>query len=188
VSLRQILWLLVVLCVLVAAWQFVRALIVTRRNPPREAGAVASMGGGGGSGGDDGGEDEDFDYAPALRQRPAAPAPAASGEAGQAGAAPSPEAFQLELETRRLQRELAGMQTFVARQHAEIGALQLEIASLRAQLEEAATGASSVSPEYSESLRLAGQGMTADEIAARCGITVAEAELVLSLSRSGSVP
>lgn len=182
-SLRQILWLLVVLCVLVAAWQFVRALIVTRRNPPREAGAAASM-----DGGDDGGEDEDFDYAPALRQRPAAPAPAASGEAGQAGAAPSPEAFQLELETRRLQRELAGMQTFVARQHAEIGALQLEIASLRAQLEEAAAGASSVSPEYSESLRLAGQGMTADEIAARCGITVAEAELVLSLSRSGSVP
>ena len=176
VSLRQLLWLLVVLCVGFAAWQLLRALIVARRTPSRATGAPKAT-----VVDDDGAEDDGFDYAPELRPGPVSPPPVAPQPVPER----SPESFQLELEARHLRREVAELRALVSRQHAEIDALQLEVAGLRTQLEDAGAGASGVSPEYSESLRLAKQGMSAEEIAARCGITVAEAELVLSLARSG---
>ena len=175
-SLRQLLWLLVVSCIGFAAWQLLRALIVARRTPSRAKSAPTA------TVIDDGGAaDDGFDYAPELRPRSVSPPPIAPQ--------PVPERaqdnFQLELEARHLRREVSELRALVSRQHAEIDALQLEIAGLRTQLEDAGAGGSGVSPEYSESLHLAEQGMAAEDIAARCGITVAEAELVLSLARTG---
>ncbi|ENO79423.1 DUF2802 domain-containing protein [Thauera sp. 63] len=182
-SLRQLVWLLVVVCVGFAAWQLLRALIVARRAPPRATSAPAVT-----VVDDEGAEDDGFDYAPELRPRPVTPPPAAPQAASDAVVERSADTFQLELESRHLRREVAELRALVSRQHAEIDALQLEVAGLRTQLEDAGASASGVSPEYSESLRLAEQGMAAEEIAARCGITVAEAELVLSLARSGGAP
>ncbi|MCX7170695.1 MAG: DUF2802 domain-containing protein [Proteobacteria bacterium] len=41
-----------------------------------------------------------------------------------------------------------------------------------------------VSPQYNEAMQLAQRGMAARDIADECGISLGEAELVLSLSRN----
>ena len=206
-SLRQILWGLVVILVLGAAWQFLRALRLGRasmtapqpaptapKSVPKPATnsrseaepAVTPAGKASEVPGDDAAEvdeDEDgFDYAPQLRPISASPAPLPTGVMP---VAPAPEVFQLELELRHLRRELERQQELIALQRAEIVALQSELGGLHLQLADAVVAQPATSPEYSEAMQLAGQGRSAQEIAARCGISVAEAGLVLSLARSG---
>ncbi len=65
---------------------------------------------------------------------------------------------------------------------AEIGRLKAEIASLRAELEEL-RAARRVSPQYAEAMEMAQRGLTAQDVADRLGISLAEAELVHALSR-----
>lgn len=65
---------------------------------------------------------------------------------------------------------------------AEIGRLKAEIASLRTELEEL-RAARRVSPQYAEAMELAQRGLTAQDVADRLGISLAEAELVHALSR-----
>lgn len=180
-SLRSLLWAGVLVLLVLGTWQFLRALAAARTErsaalPPRASAAVLRS-----AAAEDEDEvdeeddgDEDFDYAPELRAdlQPdlnSAPAPpAATG--------PRPEVFQLELENQRLRRELAALQAVIERQHDELRAV-------RAQLDaEARAQAPATSPEYSEALVLAEQGLDADAIAGRCGISLAEAELVLSLA------
>ena len=67
----------------------------------------------------------------------------------------------------------------------------LEIRTQLAQFTESTTqelerlrNMQTVSPMYNEAMRLAGSGYNAQEIAQRCGITLAEAELVTALARS----
>ncbi|MCV2218758.1 DUF2802 domain-containing protein [Thauera sp. Sel9] len=180
-SLRQALWILVLLLLVLAGWQFLRAVWLSR-DPmsPSEATAASATAPGqpvmtAAAGEEDGGEG--FDYAPRLN---AATADAAVGN--------EPEAFRSTLETQRLRRLLDGQQALVDQQRAEIETLQAEVAGLRQQLEEslhAQPPQSMASPEYAEATRLAEQGLDAEEIAARCGISIAEAGLLVSLARSG---
>lgn len=188
---REALWLLVLLLAAYAGWQFLTAL---RSRAPRgearltpsasraaadaRAAAPASVAAGLAQAIDpEQAADDDVDYAPILRRDLApAEAPAASDAAA--------ENFQLSLDNQRLQRELASLQQVVDRQQAEIANLLADIDALRARLDSAAAEPG-ISPEYSEALVLARQGLNAQMIATRCGITQAEAELVLSIAGAG---
>lgn len=76
----------------------------------------------------------------------------------------------LELEVRRLRRELDTMRVDLARMDEEMRQLK---------------AARSVAPVYSEAMILAQRGTAPAEIAAQCGISIGEAELVAALARSG---
>ncbi|HJV24423.1 MAG TPA: DUF2802 domain-containing protein [Aromatoleum sp.] len=90
--------------------------------------------------------------------------------------------FELELELRQLRRELD-------QQRADAAALRQTVAGLgeavRAQKTQPASAPvhQSGSPQYDEALVYARRGLDVEAIAERCGITVAEAELVRSLAR-----
>lgn len=64
----------------------------------------------------------------------------------------------------------------------ELRQLRQEVDVLRRELEEL-KAARRVSPQYADAMALARRGYDAQGIAAECGIAVAEAELVLALSR-----
>ena len=65
----------------------------------------------------------------------------------------------------------------------ELQQLRSEVASLREELK-VLKAARRVSPQYNEAMMLAQRGIDAGSIAAQCGISVGEAELVLALSRN----
>ncbi|OHC61772.1 MAG: hypothetical protein A3H93_10135 [Rhodocyclales bacterium RIFCSPLOWO2_02_FULL_63_24] len=75
---------------------------------------------------------------------------------------------------------------------AELQGLRRESAELREELVRLAEEVSrlkasrNVSPLYNEAMTLAQQGMPADGIAGRCGISIGEAELVAALARGGA--
>jgi len=208
-SLRDLLWLAVIALLGYASWQFVRALRAPRepgaagvqapaRGPtgpagPREseeAGANATI-----ADDEDGLDEGDFEYAPVLASRPVvAPAPAepaaggygssGAGSAEQPGGGAEAEVFALQLENSRLRQEFQAQRDLVALQQQEITRLVEDVTALQDELDRIRVQPAS-SPEYSEALLLSSQGLNAEMIAARCGITLAEAELVLSLSRRG---
>jgi hypothetical protein len=95
-----------------------------------------------------------------------------------------PDVFQLQLDNSRLRQALQAQRDLVSLQQGEIDRLVRDITALHDELERLREQPTS-SPEYSEAMVLAAQGLNAEMIAARCGITVAEAELVLSLARRG---
>ncbi|HET6720109.1 MAG TPA: DUF2802 domain-containing protein [Rhodocyclaceae bacterium] len=84
----------------------------------------------------------------------------------------------------RLERELSSTRE-------ELDALRTAFAqtrdSLQAEVERLKAG-QRVSPAYGDSLQMAMSGSSAEEIAARCGIARAEAELVLSLAHGAGGP
>ncbi len=168
-SLRYLLWFAVLVLLLIAGWQFLRALRAARGETRPASVAVPAAAQREAAGND---REQEGDGA--------APLPLLRSEIGTRAtgspAAPAPEAFQLELDNRRLRSELAALQALSEQQQSEIRALQSELEALSALQQPGS------SPEYSEALVLAAQGLGADAIAARCGISVAEAELVLSLS------
>lgn len=77
--------------------------------------------------------------------------------------------FGMESEFQRMQQELIG--------------IRRELATLREDLDRL-NAARSVSPLYSEAMSLAERGHDAAGIAGRCGISIAEAELVAALARN----
>lgn len=168
---REALWLIGLTLVCYAVWQFFRAL-----RAPRSSAAVAVS-----TAATEGGQPE----AP-LRAAQAGPT---QGRA-QAFPEPSPvpaevvpsDVFQLQLDNSRLRQALQAQRDLVAAQQDEINRLVQDITALQDELERLREQPTS-SPEYSEAMVLAAQGLNAEMIAARCGITVAEAELVLSLAR-----
>ncbi len=93
-----------------------------------------------------------------------------------------PDVFQLALDNSRLRQALQAQRDLVALQQDEIDRLVQDITALQDELERLREQPTS-SPEYSEASVLAAQGLNAEMIAARCGISLAEAELVLSLAR-----
>lgn len=174
-SLRMLLWLAIALLLALAAWQFLRALAAARGGS-RAGGADARRARPATVDDEGDGEDDDegdFDYAPVLRHD----AGNAAAATTTAAAAPAADSFQLELENRHLRTQLAALQALSERQQDEIRQLQGRLDSATAAAEQTST-----SPEYSEALVLAEQGLGADVIAARCGISVAEAELLTSLA------
>lgn len=94
------------------------------------------------------------------------------------------EVFALQLENSRLRQELLAQKELTGVQQQEIERLIEDLTRLRDEAERMRAQPTS-SPEYSEAMVLAAQGLNAEMIAARCGITLAEAELVLSLARRG---
>jgi len=66
---------------------------------------------------------------------------------------------------------------------AEMQLLRSEVASIKENMAQI-KAARRVSPQYNEAMRLAQGGKTARDIADECGISLGEAELVLSLSRN----
>lgn len=68
----------------------------------------------------------------------------------------------------------SGIEAELAELRGEVDALKGEVALLKA--------ARNVSPQYGEAVALAQKGMGAQQIAERCGISVAEAEMVRALS------
>ncbi|WP_211090258.1 DUF2802 domain-containing protein [Pseudothauera nasutitermitis] len=185
-SLRTVLVLLILVLVAYAIVQARRAVAARRaarraavpaapeRNEPVE---------------DDGDDDEEIDEAgfnyaprPAVTSAPAAPV-AASATAESAAAVA--ERFKLELELRQLRGDLTRLQSEQTMQRQVIDDLVDSVRTLREQLEANLSG-QGVSPEYDEALVFARRGLDAEAIAERCGITVAEAELVRSMTQRGA--
>lgn len=194
---REALWLLAALLAAYAAFEFLRALRLPREGATRAS--VATPSGTVGEGpvaaaADDRKRDEDDDFlayaplpSPAAASAPAslapdAPAPGASAALAEAAAAAR---FELELENSRLRQALQAQRDLVALQQTEIDRLVEDITALRDELDNQVSSVAS-SPEYSEAMVLAAQGLNAEMIAERCGITLAEAELVLALGRGGA--
>lgn len=186
---REALWLLALLLAGYAAFEFLRALRLPRAEKAAAERAAAERAGParGAAAVDAAAEqeadaDDDFlDYAPrpaALAGDPAPPAPPPSVALPDHAV----ERFELELENSRLRQALQSQRDLVALQQGEINRLVEDISALRDQLERQSPAAAS-SPEYAEALVLAGQGLNAEMIAERCGISLAEAALVLSLAR-----
>jgi hypothetical protein len=181
---RELVWLLIAALLAYGGWQFLRALAAGRRQSAPPASAAA------GSDDDEDGDDEDddFDYAPLPAARPApaaaaAPvsAPAAVAARAESSAPPAGDVFQIELELRRVRREMAALRAAIDVQQQEIGSLHGALAALGKKVE-SGVGLPSASPEYNEALVFARRGLSAEAIAERCGITVAEAALVHALA------
>lgn len=90
----------------------------------------------------------------------------------------SEEAFSDQFKRFALEGEYAQMQRDLTNLKGEMQELRDEVERLKA--------AQNVSPLYSEAVHLAQQGHDAAGIAGRCGISIAEAELVAALSRSSA--
>lgn len=173
---RVLLLLLIVVLLSYALWQVLQALRERRRaravpsaQPGADVDRVAPA------------DEEDevdeslFNYAP--RPLPDAAVAAAS--------AADPQVFHQALELQQLRTELTRLQAQQLAQQAEMAALKDALNALREQFEANLAG-QGVSPEYNEALVLARRGLEAEAIAERCGISVAEAELVRALNRADS--
>lgn len=176
---REILLLVIVAVGAYVAFQLYRVARLRARGadrPAEHAPAAPADASAGGEPDIDNGFDELDEL---VYRRPVAAAPAPAAEA------PS-EVFQLELELRRLRREFEQQRD---QQRSEIAALRERVETAEAALvaQQAQAGSSlvrqGVSPEYDEALLCAQRGLDVEAIAERCGITVAEAELVRSLAR-----
>ena len=86
------------------------------------------------------------------------------------------------LEIRQLRQDIMAMRSNISMQRDHIDNLERTLRELKEQVETLQVG-SHMSPEYNEALVLARKGMEVDAIAERCGISVAEAELVQSLTQ-----
>ncbi len=173
--------------------------------PPRREQAVAAAGAEADEEGEkreDEGEGEDEDDDAFVAYAPLAGLPVVGQDLGRAPALSDaltvqPDAvqsdatqsafFQLELDNSRLRQALQAQRDLVALQQDEIDRLVHDLTALQDELERVREQPTS-SPEYAEALILAAQGLNAEMIAARCGISLAEAELVLSLARRGEAP
>lgn len=194
---REALWLIGLALVGYSVWQFLRAL-----RAPRTGAVDAGTAAGADAAeaidervtlqrgvapqrvrADEEDEDAFLDYAPLPGpQADSGPAPEPSAPLPGQPDAGQPDVFQLELDNSRLRQALQAQRDLVALQQDEIDRLVQDITTLQDELDRLREQPTS-SPEYSEALVLATQGLNAEMIAARCGITLAEAELVLSMAR-----
>lgn len=78
-----------------------------------------------------------------------------------------------------------GQQVVKSGIEAELTELRGEIATLKEEVS-LLKAARNVSPQYGEAVAMAQKGMAPQQIAERCGISVAEAEMVCALSRKQS--
>lgn len=190
---RQLVWALIAALLIYGAWQLLRALLAGRgRAEAASPAAAAALKTDSTVAEDADDDDADFNYAPLPSDvvAPAAPAAPPAPEAPEAPASERPDTFALELELQRLRREVGALRAALDVQQGEIGALHETVQRLvdappadSSSLEDCS--GQNASPEYSEALVLARRGLSVEEVAARCGITRAEAELVVSLAARG---
>lgn len=89
--------------------------------------------------------------------------------------------FQAALDASALRHEIDGLRDELSLQRATVVTLSQSLDLLREQVESIGV-AQGISPEYNEALVCARRGLDVEAIAERCGISVAEAELVRSLA------
>ncbi|HTJ97425.1 MAG TPA: DUF2802 domain-containing protein [Rhodocyclaceae bacterium] len=97
----------------------------------------------------------------------------------EAPAAPM-EDFATQLTHKSLENEVRQLREQLTDARNEMGRLRDEVAQLHA--------AQKVSPLYNEAMALAVRGVDAAGVAGRCGISIAEAELVVALSKKPAPP
>jgi len=90
------------------------------------------------------------------------------------------ERIALELEVQQLRRDIGQLRTEIDTQRREIGRLAGELGELRDTVA-GVEATQRVSPQYNEAVMLARRGLSAEAVAERCGISVAEAALVRSM-------
>jgi len=112
------------------------------------------------------GVEDDDDEAP-VYSRPTAP-----------DKAPAVSSFGAELQRSSNEQEVRQLRD-------EIAQLRQEVATLHAELNDI-KAARNISPQYSDAMALAQRGLTAQDVADRCGISLGEAELVWALSRGAN--
>lgn len=67
----------------------------------------------------------------------------------------------------------------------EVAQLREQVAKLQSELEQVRAGQAIATP-YSQAIHMAQHGLDVDEVAARCGISRGEAELIVALHRANS--
>lgn len=87
----------------------------------------------------------------------------------------APADFGAELARSHQDTEVRQLREEVVQLREEVGQLRAELVDLKA--------ARHVSPQYADAMALAQRGLTAQDMADRCGISLGEAELVWALSR-----
>lgn len=175
---RELIWAVIAILAGYVVLQLYRAMRVESRPPPDEYGKGGAEAGSGSASAanpaatakDDGtGDDDVFVFEPAVRTVP----PGVG------------ENFQAALQARPMHQMLERLDEKLAAQQGRIAELEAALGALREQLD--TTGAvQGISPEYNEALVFARRGLDVDAIAERCGISVAEAELIRSLAQQGS--
>lgn len=93
------------------------------------------------------------------------------------------DSFAMQLKYINIDAELQRVKLELERLHSELGATRDEVDKLRNQGRIA-----NVAPLYNEAMGFARRGLTAEGIAARCGISRGEAELVVALARNAKNP
>lgn len=182
-GLREIILLAIVVLAIYVAWQLYR---VSRMTPKAAAGGsappemddfamrtpLADVGSAdtGAAGIED---DEALVYGRPLNDRPVA------------NGATTGDVFHQTLEVRQLRRDLDQQRGELDELRAALEELRTIVAGLHVPKAPTDAGLSmrGVSPEYDEALVFARRGLDAEAIAGRCGITLAEAELVRSMAR-----
>lgn len=117
------------------------------------------------------GDDDTIADAEEPVARTPAPSPLRPAESAAAG-------FGAELTRTQQESELRQLREEVAQLRGEVAALRGEVGGLRA--------ARHVSPQYEDAMSMAQRGLTAQDVADRCGISLGEAELVWALSRGAT--
>lgn len=175
---RELIWAVIAILAGYVVLQLYRAMRVESRQPSDEY-EEGEFGAGSGSSNaadpsatgkdDDPGNDDVFVFEPAVRTVP----PDAGVD------------FHATLQARQMHQVIERLDEKLAAQQARIAELESALGTLREQLD--TTGVvQNISPEYNEALVFARRGLDVDAIAERCGISVAEAELVRSLAQQGS--
>lgn len=72
---------------------------------------------------------------------------------------------------------------YLDQQQQQISALQRDVVRLQSKLEHQSGVETGLSP-YNQAIEMIRQGLTASEVASRCGISRSEAELIVSLYRN----
>lgn len=180
-GLRELLIAAIVILAAYVAYQFFRvARLAERGSKPvlQPAAEPRAQGGGGAPEADSEelGTEDDEALDDIVYARPAAPVEATPEPVSAA------QAFQLELSVTQLRREIELQRGELAGLRERISAFEETLRNQKEQMESSLVR-QGVSPEYNEALLYAQRGLDVEAIAERCGITVAEAELVCSLAR-----
>ncbi|MDR2689173.1 MAG: DUF2802 domain-containing protein [Azoarcus sp.] len=157
----QLVWVLIAALMVYGGWQLLAALRANRalRSAFDKDDAVAAA-------------NDSGDTASTAEAPPESAAPAETGV----------DAFALELELQYLKRGLADLRKALDTQQEEIKALHVTVTALATRPASAEETAFDASPEYIEAQALARRGVPTAEIVQRCGITLAEAELLVSMA------
>ncbi len=173
---REVLWIVVAVLAVYLVFQLIRAMGVKDADTAVDDSAEAKA---------DAGEVEADGAADLSNEADDADA-AEDAVVAQSATAPdttdAADGFALALEVRQLRRDAAQLRGEIDQLRAEQLVFRQNINEQAAQID-AARAAQRVSPLYGEALALVRRGMTAEDIAERCSISVAEAELVKSLGQ-----